>query len=60
MGRVCGTYRGRGEVHVTVGWENLTNRSLGRPRHRWEYNIRMHLKEMVGRAWTGLMRQSTE
>ena len=25
MGRVCGTYRGRGEVHATVGWENLTN-----------------------------------
>jgi hypothetical protein len=28
MGRVCGTYRGRGEVHVTVGWENLTNSHL--------------------------------
>jgi hypothetical protein len=24
MGRVCGTYRGRGEVHAAVGWENLT------------------------------------
>jgi len=55
MGRVCGTYRGRGEVHATVGWENLKNRSLGRPRHRWEYNIRMCLKETVGRAWTGLI-----
>jgi hypothetical protein len=39
MGRVCGTYRGRGEVYAAVGWENLTNISLGRPRHRWEDNI---------------------
>jgi len=31
-------YRGGGEVHAAVGWENLTNRSLGRPRHRWEDN----------------------
>ena len=28
MGRVCGTHRGRGEVHVTVGWENLTKDHL--------------------------------
>jgi hypothetical protein len=27
-------------------------RPLGRPRHRWE-DIRMVLREMSGRAWTG-------
>jgi hypothetical protein len=29
-------------------------RSLGIPRHRWENNIKINLKE-VGCAWTGLM-----
>ena len=33
----------------------LTGRPLGRPRRRWEDNIRMHLKEMGTnmRNWVG-------
>jgi len=30
-------------------------RPLGRPRHRWEYNITMDLLEMGWGAYTGLM-----
>jgi len=30
-------------------------RTLGRPRRRWEDNIRMDLQEMGWRAWTGLI-----
>jgi hypothetical protein len=26
MGRVSGTYGGRGEVHAAVGWGNLTEK----------------------------------
>jgi hypothetical protein len=31
-------------------------RPLGRPRHRWEANIKMDLEEVGWGAWTGLMR----
>jgi hypothetical protein len=31
-------------------------RPPGRPRHRLEDNIKMDLKEQVGRLWKGLMR----
>jgi hypothetical protein len=45
----------RGVYRVLVG-KPERKRSLGRPRHRWEENIRMDLQE-VGRGcvdWTGL------
>jgi hypothetical protein len=41
----------RGMYRVLVG-KPEGKRSLGRPRHRWEDNIRMDLQE-VG-IWTGL------
>ena len=28
---------------------------LGRPRHRWECNIKMDFQEVRWRAWTGLI-----
>jgi hypothetical protein len=28
---------------------------LGRPLHRWEYNITINLLEVDGEAWTGLI-----
>jgi hypothetical protein len=28
---------------------------LRRPRHRWEYNVKMDLRETDGRVWTGFM-----
>ena len=56
MGRVCGTYIARGKVHAAVGWENFTNRPLGRPRHRWGYNIILECilkKQLGGRGLDG-------
>jgi hypothetical protein len=40
---------GRGEVYTGVWWGNLREgkRALGRPRHRWEDNIKMDLREVV-------------
>jgi hypothetical protein len=29
-------------------------RSIGRPRHRWEYNIKIIFKMWEREAWTGL------
>jgi hypothetical protein len=30
-------------------------RQLGRPKHRWEDNIGMDLREIGGRVWTGFI-----
>jgi len=32
-------------MHTIIWLENLKERALGRPRRRWEDNIRMDLKE---------------
>jgi hypothetical protein len=40
MGGACSTY-GRGKKFVKG------KGSLGRPRHRWKYNIRLDLREIV-------------
>ena len=48
MGRSKGAYR------VLVG-KPEGKRSLGRPRHRWEDNIKMDLQEVVSGAWAGLI-----
>jgi hypothetical protein len=34
-------------------------RQLGRPRHRWEDNIKMCLRKYEGRAWTRFICCST-
>ena len=47
MGGTCGTYRGRGVHKVLVG-KSEGKRPVGRPRHRWEDNIKMNHQE-VGR-----------
>jgi hypothetical protein len=51
MGRACGTH---GEVRnaykILVG-KPEGKRSLGRPRHRWEDNIRVDIKEIW---WDGV------
>jgi len=49
MGGACGTYvGGRGVYRVLVG-KPEGKRPLGRPRRRWEDNIKMDLQE-VGRG----------
>ena len=47
MGGACGAYRARGGVHRVLV-ENLRERSKGRPRRRWEDNIKMDLREVGG------------
>jgi hypothetical protein len=45
---------GRGAYRVLVGRPE-GRRPLGRPRRRWEDNIKMDLQEVGWRAWTGLI-----
>ena len=48
MGGACATYGGRGVHKVLVGKPG-GKRPLGRPRRRWEHNIKTDLQE-VGRC----------
>jgi hypothetical protein len=48
MGEARGAYR------ILVGRPE-GRRPLGRPRSRWEYNIKMDLQEVGWEAWTGLI-----
>jgi hypothetical protein len=45
---------GRGAYRVLVGRPE-GRRPLGRPRRRWEDNIKMDLQEVEWGAWTGLI-----
>jgi hypothetical protein len=47
---------GRGAYRILVGRPE-GRRPLGRPRHKWEDNIKMDLQEVEwgGMAWTGLI-----
>ena len=49
LGGACGTYGGerRGVYRVLVG-KPEGKRKFGRPRHRWEDNIKMDLQEVGG------------
>jgi hypothetical protein len=56
MGRACSTDgEGRGMYRVLVGKPEEKS-PLGRPRHRWEDNIKMDLQEVGcgGMGWIGL------
>jgi hypothetical protein len=44
----------RGAYRILVGRPE-GRRPLGRPRHRWENNIKMDLQEVGWGAWTGLI-----
>ena len=51
MGGACGTYgEGRGVCRVLVG-KSEGKRPLGRPRRRWEDNIKMDVQEL---GWEGI------
>jgi hypothetical protein len=45
---------GRGAYRILVGRPER-RKQLGRPRHRWEDNIKMDLQEVGWGAWTGLI-----
>jgi hypothetical protein len=55
MGRTCGAYGGRRGAYRALVGKPEGRRPLGRPRRRWEDNIKMDLREVgwVGGAWTG-------
>jgi hypothetical protein len=53
MGRACGAYGGGGGVHRVLVGKPEGTRPLGRPRRRWEDNIKRDLQE-VGSGWSGL------
>jgi hypothetical protein len=40
-------------VHKMLVGKSEGNRSLRRPRRRWEDNIRMDLMEQIAEMWTG-------
>jgi hypothetical protein len=48
MGRACGAYGGDRGVHRVLVGKPEGKRPLGRPRRRWENNIKMDLQEVGG------------
>ena len=52
---VCVYIEERSNVYKVLVGKPEGNRQLGRPRHRWEDNIKMDLEEVEWRAWTGLI-----
>ena len=48
MGGACVAYVGRGGVHRVLAGKPEGKRPLGRPRRRWEDNIKMGLREVGG------------
>jgi len=55
MGGACGMY---GTVEKCIKYfhqKTWRKRPLRRPRHRWEYNIRMDLNEIGWKLWTGFI-----
>ena len=52
-GRVARMGEKRGVCKILGGGETEGNRPLGRPRRRWEDNIKMDLQEDGWGVWTG-------
>ena len=50
MGRACGAYGGGERCEQGSSGEPEGKRPLGRPRRRWEDNIKMDLQEV---GWSG-------
>jgi len=48
MGGACGAYGEGRDVHRVLVWKPEGKRPLGRPRRRWEDNIKMDLREVGG------------
>jgi hypothetical protein len=52
MGGTCSTYGERRGVHRVLMGKPEVKRSLGRPKHRWEDNIKMDLQDVECEGWT--------
>jgi hypothetical protein len=46
MGGESSTYEKKGTVYIGFCWGNLRAKPLGRPRLRWENNIKVDLQEV--------------
>jgi hypothetical protein len=47
VGGACSKYGVRVELYTGIWWGQLEGkRPLGRPRRRWDYNIKMYLQEV--------------
>jgi hypothetical protein len=56
MGRACCTHGEKRNVYRILVGKPQGNRPVGRPRRRWEYNIKMGLRDIEwgGMNWTDL------
>ena len=52
MGRTCSVYSERRGVYRVLVEKPEGKRPLGRPRHRWEGNIKMDLRKWDVGVWT--------
>ena len=50
MGRVCSAYGEEEGVYIVLVGKPEGKRPLGRPRRRWEENIKMDLREVICRS----------
>jgi hypothetical protein len=55
MGGACSTYGEKRIAYRFLVWKPEGKRPLGRPRRRWEDNIKLNLQEVGWEAWTGLI-----
>lgn len=55
IGRAYGTYGAEVKVYSILVEKFEARRPFVSPRHRWEANKRIDLKEIDGRAWTEFM-----
>ena len=53
MGGACSECEERRDVYRVLVGKSEGKRSLGRPRFRWEDNIKMDLQEVGCGVWTG-------
>jgi hypothetical protein len=61
MGGACSTYAGGESVYRVLLGKPDVKRLLGRPRRRWEDNIKMDIQEVGcgGMNWTEQLRMGT-
>jgi hypothetical protein len=59
MGGACSTYGEGGAMYRVLVGKPVRKRPLGRPRHRWEGNIKVDLQEMGcgGMDWIELAKE---
>ena len=53
MGAACSAYGKRRGVYRVLVWKPERKRTFGRPRRRWEDNIKMDLQEVGCGVWIG-------